>query len=390
MTQQIMSTTSKLISQIGTTRLYTHYKHFETFLTRRFSNTMNMNTQQTHSQTCIYDFGDFLIKPLAIFSDNYAYLIYDIHSQETALVDPADATEIKRVILQDDTLASEISTYLSSSSSSSSSSSTPSSTSDNQTTIQQHPFQIRKILATHKHSDHSGGNCELAQAIPSLEIIGGKHDNVAACTKSVDQSDTFKIGQNINVNVLHLPCHTRGHVAYVLTSQNSTTDRKTPTDESKFSNRQFTSALFSGDTLFIAGVGKFFEGSAAEMYHNLKQLSNLDDKTSVFPGHEYTEGNLEFAHWVEPDNEDIRKKLEWAQKQRQNGQSTLATTIGEEKLINPFIRAILPTSYNSVVRRLATAMKDKNLSESEQPSEEAMIQLLAAVREAKNSNLHKK
>lgn len=38
-------------------------------------------------------------------------------------------------------------------------------------------------------------------------------------------------------------------------------------------------AVFTGDTLFIAGCGKFFEGTAAQMQTSLQKLASLDPKT---------------------------------------------------------------------------------------------------------------
>ncbi|TRY84705.1 hypothetical protein DNTS_003920 [Danionella cerebrum] len=69
----------------------------------------------------------------------------------------------------------------------------------------------------------------------------------------------------------------------------------------------------TGDTLFVAGCGKFFEGTADEMYRALIEvLGRLPPETWVFCGHEYTINNLKFARHVEPNNEVVRTKLQWA------------------------------------------------------------------------------
>lgn len=98
-------------------------------------------------------------------------------------------------------------------------------------------------------------------------------------------------------------------------------------------------AVFTGDTLFLGGCGRFFEGTAEQMYTALiDKLSNLPDDTKVFCGHEYALQNLRFGLHVEPENVDIASKIEWAKHQREEKVPTVPSTIGEEKLINPFMR----------------------------------------------------
>lgn len=98
-------------------------------------------------------------------------------------------------------------------------------------------------------------------------------------------------------------------------------------------------AVFTGDTLFLGGCGRFFEGTAEQMYSALiEKLSSLPDETKVFCGHEYALQNLKFAQHVEPDNVNIASKIEWARCQRDNDKPTVPSTIAEEKLVNPFMR----------------------------------------------------
>ncbi|KAJ8889221.1 hypothetical protein PR048_008719 [Dryococelus australis] len=95
----------------------------------------------------------------------------------------------------------------------------------------------------------------------------------------------------------------------------------------------------SGDTLFSAGCGRFFEGTPEQMYKALIEiLGSLPEETCVFCGHEYTLANLKFAEHVEPDNEDIKNKITWTKMKRAKGEPTVPSTIGEEKKINPFMR----------------------------------------------------
>jgi len=98
-------------------------------------------------------------------------------------------------------------------------------------------------------------------------------------------------------------------------------------------------AVFTGDTLFLGGCGRFFEGTADQMYSALiEKLGKLPDETKVFCGHEYSLQNLKFGNHVEPNNVDIQNKIEWSKTKREAGEPTVPSTIAEEKLINPFMR----------------------------------------------------
>jgi len=97
--------------------------------------------------------------------------------------------------------------------------------------------------------------------------------------------------------------------------------------------------VFTGDTLFIAGCGRFFEGSATDMYRALVEiLGSLPPSTLVYCGHEYTVKNLKFAATVEPNSKAVADKLAWAKAQRDKGQPTVPSTIAEEFTFNPFMR----------------------------------------------------
>lgn len=98
-------------------------------------------------------------------------------------------------------------------------------------------------------------------------------------------------------------------------------------------------AVFTGDTLFLSGCGRFFEGTAEQMYSALiEKLSKLPDETKIFCGHEYSLQNLKYANHVEPNNEKISAKIEWSKAKRAAGEPTVPSTIAEEKEINPFMR----------------------------------------------------
>ena len=137
--------------------------------------------------------------------------------------------------------------------------------------------------------------------------------------------DVFQLGGE-DVQVLGVPCHTRGHVAYL-----------------------WDGNLFCGDTLFVAGCGRFFEGEAREMDEALNHVfGSLPGTTKVYCGHEYTVGNLLFARSVEPDNQQVQEKLVWAQQQRAKGLSTVPSTLEEEWSYNPFMRVGEPDVQKQV------------------------------------------
>lgn len=121
-----------------------------------------------------------------------------------------------------------------------------------------------------------------------------------------------------------------------------------------------------GDTLFLGGCGRFFEGTAAQMYEALiGKLSQLPDDTKVYCGHEYSLQNLAFGAHVEPNNTDISDKIKWAEGQRETTTPTVPSTIGEEKLINPFMRVNVAAvqayaKQSDAVATMDTLRKEKN------------------------------
>lgn len=52
-------------------------------------------------------------------------------------------------------------------------------------------------------------------------------------------------------------------------------------------------SLVIGDTLFVSGCGRFFEGDATQMVTNMKRICELPNSTHLYVGHEYTVKNLE-------------------------------------------------------------------------------------------------
>lgn len=231
-----------------------------------------------------------LVVPIPILNDNYSYLLIDPDSGHAAAVDPAEPGPVLRE-------------------------------------IESRGLLLTHILCTHHHPDHAGGNVAIAGAMPGVTIVGPSIDaaRIPGLTLGVSHGDTVMVGSLV-VRVLFVPCHTRGHVAFVA-------GEGSPRGP----------ALFCGDTLFVAGCGRFFEGSPQQMVTALYDVFGaLPPETRVYCGHEYTLANLAFAASVEPDNSSITDKLAWAIAQRAAGLPTVPSTLAEERAYNPFLRVHVP------------------------------------------------
>jgi hydroxyacylglutathione hydrolase len=166
------------------------------------------------------------------------------------------------------------------------------------------------ILVTHHHWDHSGGVAILRENY-TLPVYA------AECLQDGAEISIPKMG--LNFTVLSIPGHTLDHLAYYGHGM-----------------------LFCGDTLFSAGCGRVFEGTAAQMYQSLMRLADLPMETQVYCGHEYTLANLRFAEAVEPNNLAIRERIQTVSALCHQSLPTLPSTIGLEKQTNPFLRCSEP------------------------------------------------
>jgi hydroxyacylglutathione hydrolase len=160
------------------------------------------------------------------------------------------------------------------------------------------------------------------------ESAGG---GIEAQTVTHGEGATFALGET-RVTVRSVPCHTRGHVLYCLSSG---------ADDSAAAPQP--GAVLTGDTLFVGGCGRFFEGDTAEMRRNLVDvIGTMPPATELFVGHEYTVSNLKFAASVEPGNADVAERLAWAERTTAAGGATTPTTVAWELRTNPFMRLDVP------------------------------------------------
>ena len=224
------------------------------------------------------------VLPVPCLSDNYAYLVTAGGSDEAFVIDPSEAEPVIAA-------------------------------------IEREGLRLVAIVNTHHHHDHVGGNEGLRARYGALPVYAHASDEgrVPAQTEKVEEGRRFRVA-GLELDPLHVPGHTTGAVAY-----------------------HVEDGVFTGDTLFVAGCGRLFEGTPEMMHRSLSgKLARLPPETRVYCGHEYTVANLRFAAHAEPDNRAVSAKLERARAMRERGEPTVPSTIGEELETNPFLRAAEP------------------------------------------------
>ena len=242
--------------------------------------------KEMHSKPTAYDYPEFSVEALPANVDNFMYIVVDKSSKDAVVVDPV----MPEIVLK---------------------------------RLGEMGVNVIGVLTTHHHWDHAGGNVGFVKTLGQNINVYGGDDRIGALTKKVTHGEKIPLRSNgLQFECLETPCHTTGHICYYLSG-----------------NEPGSKVVFTGDTLFIAGCGRFFEGKPEQMHRALNEiLASLPGTTSVFCGHEYTVANLNFGLYVEPDNQTSRAKREWAINQRNEKKPTLPSTIDEEKQINPFMR----------------------------------------------------
>lgn len=222
------------------------------------------------------------IMPIHAFQDNYLWLFHRNNERQACVVDPGDATPV---------LAA----------------------------LEQHDLVLSDILITHHHADHTGGIDELLSHF-SVPVHGPHSTRIPQISNPLEEGDVVRVLGN-DFRVIAVPGHTLDHIAFFCAAQ----EEQAP-------------ILFCGDTLFVAGCGRLFEGDPAMMYDSLGKLSQLPAETRVYCAHEYTLSNLAFAQAVLPRDAAVDTQLRRTQRLRDDDKPTVPSTIGEELLSNPFLR----------------------------------------------------
>lgn len=217
------------------------------------------------------------VTAIPAFSDNYIWLV-SASGADCIVVDPGDA----RPVLE---------------------------------ALRREGLELKAILLTHHHADHTGGVDELVRATGAA--VYGPHDpRIPGQTRSLAHGDALEIADPaLRFRVLEVPGHTSSHIAF-----------------------HGHGCLFSGDTLFSVGCGRLFEGSPEQMQTSLDRIAALPPETLVFCAHEYTLSNCDFALAVEPGNKALAQRASEAEAARAVGRITVPTRLRDELAVNPFLR----------------------------------------------------
>lgn len=203
----------------------------------------------------------------------------------------------------------------------------PAETQPVQRALERQGLELVAILQTHHHHDHIGGTAGLLRRWPGAAVIAAAadRDRIPQQTVGVGDGQVLQLlGRTLAV--LAVPGHTAHHLAFHLPAQAGEPGE-----------------LFCGDTLFVAGCGRLFEGSPAQMHASLGRLAALPPQTRVWCAHEYSEANLRWAAATLPSDHPaaaaVGQRLAEVQRIRRAGGFTIPSTIAREQATNLFLRA---------------------------------------------------
>ncbi|KAG0656596.1 Cytoplasmic glyoxalase II [Monosporozyma unispora] len=256
---------------------------------------------------------------------NYSYLLSTQDNRISWLIDPAESDEVEEALE-----STELDT-------------------------------VTTVANTHHHYDHSEGNLDMKKILSGkkIEIVAGSKVSPGA-TIIPNHLDKFQLGSDIEIKCIRTPCHTQDSICYYV--------------KDKTTNEQ---AVFTGDTLFTAGCGRFFEGDGNEMNIALNEtlLKGIDGiknakNVMVYPGHEYTKDNVKFVRkyvYTKIGENPALDQLEAFCEEHE--MTTGRFTLEDELQFNPFMRLDDP-----LVR---SAVKDEN-------SNKIHAEVMTKLREMKN------
>ena len=227
------------------------------------------------------------VEPIKAYTDNYIWLVST--NEGSIVVDPGESKEILNL-------------------------------------IDSNKIDLKGVLITHHHYDHTNGLLDLTNKI-NLEVYGPK--KIEGINNIVKESDKFSL-IGIDFEVIEIPGHTLDHLAF-------------------YSSNNKDPILFCGDTLFAGGCGRVFEGTFEQMFKSLKKISNYPKETKIFCGHEYTLSNLKFALEVDKDNKQLSDEYINVKKLISSDIPSLPTNLNKELKVNPFLRCNEINIKNKVI-----------------------------------------
>ena len=218
-------------------------------------------------------------------------------------------------------------------------------------------WKITQIVNTHEHRDHTDGNAEVVRTTGAKVLA---HAGAAARIGGVDRGlvagDVIRVGRSVELECLDTPGHTLTHVCLLAHGAEN--------------------ALFSGDTLFNAGVGNCRNGGDPELLYTTCQtlLARMPATTKIYPGHDYLMNNLRFTQHVEPGNVAAGA---WLERCKTLAPETMPVmTLADELTVNSFFRLGEPGLREGLRQRVAELGAGANTSERE---------LFLCLRELRNS-----
>lgn len=241
------------------------------------------------------------ITAIPAFDDNYIWLITNKGDSGAYVVDPGDGKAVLNV-------------------------------------LKEKQLSLSGILITHWHADHTGGIKKLISKY-QCPVYGPNSKQIKEVTELMADGDKISVfGQEFEI--IAVPGHTLDHISYFCASAEAP-------------------ILFCGDTLFVGGCGRLFEGTALQMYESLSKFAALPPQTRAYCAHEYTLANLQFANAVEPDNTTLQKLTEEVTEARSQGIATVPTTIAQELDTNPFLRSSVKAVIDAATQHNPAMNSDK-------------------------------
>ena len=230
------------------------------------------------------------VEPIKAFTDNYIWLVST--NEGSIVIDPGESKSIQKLI-------------------------------DNKT------IDLKGILITHHHYDHTNGLSELVKK-NELEVYGPVN-NIDGINHRLNDKDKISI-IGIDFDVISIPGHTLDHIGF-------------------YSANASNPILFCGDTLFAGGCGRIFEGTYEQMFNALKKITKLPTNTNIYCGHEYTLSNLKFALEADDTNKELIEEFKKVENKINSNIPSLPTTLDKELKVNPFLRCDNINIQNKIIEK---------------------------------------